>query len=835
MRNRKKRRSTYKVYARRNWAYRNKVLLIAIGAFIVLVIAAAVFFFVYTNRKKQAESEIKYEAMTAASLPTVEFVFADKDINLLHGYTDDMDIHYIRRNVYVLQDTYDIPVKINLYGNSIASVDFTVTDADSDNLIQTGSSADLNTEEDEMTCTLKMDNLIDDGKEYILDITLTCDDGKNIHYYTRVLRDTTSPLKEQIELAEKFNKAIYSINNDESEEFVLSMLSTNYWYNDNTDFSDITLYSSISGISWGTMKVSVASDINMEVLDIDGEIAHLLFSYRVSRNEDETTEYYDVSEYYRVRLTDTYEYVLDYDRTVDEIFDPQEEDVMGTKSAKLGIISDKDVNMMCNRAQTLSCFVANNTLWAMETETKTLKRIFSFSSGTDDERGNYDQHDVRLIKVSDEGDIQFIVYGYMNAGIHEGKVGIGMYTYHADREEVEEEIFIPSAMPYEILKNSVGDLFYLNSDNDLYVIMDKYLYKMNLDNDEAELITDTLEDGTYKIHYDNHIIAWQDGGKENDAKSITVLNMETEKSYKVKADSGCCIKVLGFLNEELVYGQGTEGELMEEASGTQYLLMKDMKVVDDTLEVQTEVSAGDGWYTGAVDEYNRVVLKKVVKTDEGYTASDDYTLFANEIEAYPEMETYSEYEEVKRTVYYAVFADSTTSAGTLNINTNAKVLFTDEKTVDVTDMLEDSGMYYVYAKGEVISIEANPADAIELAYDQRGIVLKADGSLFYKRGIIPSSVELSSTTFDNAIRNIAEDKLINVTGITLTEAMYYTGSKIPIVWEHDGESFIFFGYDSNDNITMYNIATNEKVVLTWDYLDSIFQTTGHTYVVDIEE
>ena len=806
-----------------------------VSAFIVLAIAAAIFFVVYNNRKKEEAQGIKYEAMTSASLPTVEFTFADQDINLLHGYTQEMDIHYIRRNIYVLQDTYDVPMKVNLYGCSISNVAYQLVDADSDNLMQKVDSAEFTAADDILSCTLKIDNMIEDSKEYILDISLTDSDSRVIHYYTRIIKDTTSPLAEQIALAKRFNTAVYNVNSGDSEEFITSMLATNYWYNDNTDFSDMTLYSSLSGITWGTMKMSMTSDPSVEVLDIDGEIAHLLFTYVASRVEGETTEYYNVSEYFRLRLTDSYAYVLDYDRTADEIFDPEEEGIIGTKSAKLGIISDKDINMMCNRAETLSCFVANNTLWAMETDTKTLKKIFTFSTGVDDERGNYDQHDIRIIKVSDEGDIQFIVYGYMNAGLHEGRVGIGMYTYHADSQEVEEEIFVPSDLTYEILKNSVGDLFYLNSSNNLYVMMDKYLYRLNLDSDEVELIADTLEDGTYLIHSDGHIIAWQAGGSVNGASSINVLNMETENSYEVNAAAGCSIKVLGFLNEELVYGQGTAGNVYEDESGDEYLLMDDMYVVDENLQVQTQVAAGNGYYVGALDEYNRVVLHKVVEDEGGYVSSDDYTLFANEIDAYPEMESLSEYEEVKRTVYYAVFADSTTSAGELTINEKAKVLFTDEKTVDIMEMLEDSGRYYVYAKGHVVSIEDNPADAIQLAYDQRGVVLKADGSLFYKRGIIPNSVELSSITFEKALENIARNKLINVTGITLTEAMYYTASKIPIVWEWDDQSYIFFGYDGSDNITMYNVATNEKVVLTWDYLNDIFQTTGHVYVVDMSE
>ena len=336
--------------------------------------------------------------------------------------------------------------------------------------------------------------------------------------------------------------------------------------------------------------------------------------------------------------------------------------------------------------------------------------------------------------------------------------------------------------------------------------------------------------------------------------------MEEERSYQVSADSGSAVKVLGFLNAELVYGQGKMGDTYLDPNETELLLMSDMYVINDKLQVQTVVSAGDGFFTGAVDEYNRVTLSKVAKrnnvkeeettpseaTEEEepaeeidltseYVPSDDYTLFANEIDAYPAMEHYSEFEEVKRTVFFVVFADSTTSAGELKLNQQAKVLFTDERTVDIMNIFEDSGRYYVYAKGRVIHLDESAADAIILAYDQRGLVLSSDGRLFYKRGLIPDSVELSQVSLDLAYRKIEQGRLINVTGISLTEAMYFTGAKIPIVWELDDVSYLFFGYDSGDNITMFNVDTKEKQVLAWEYLNGIFETTGHSYVVDMEE
>lgn len=828
---RKKRRSTYSTYARRNWFSRNKVLIIIISALLFLALVGAGVLFFLQMQKKQQEEGIKYEAMRSASIPVLSMTYADRQVNMLHGYTQEMDFHYIRRNIFILEDTYDIPVQIALYGNKVESISYKVIDSEIDNLIQSAEVESFQSADDILSCNLKIDNLIDEGKEYILDIILATAREDEIHYYTRIKRDATTSLSAQIDLALEFHQAIYNANDDEVKAYIASKLDTKYWMDDNTDFSKVSLYSSISSVTWGKMKAEISGEPDIEILDVDGELGYLRLNYTMTRSEGDDTEHYRVSDYYRLRVTGDYAYILNYERTADQVFDPAAADTIGTRSARLGIISDKDISMMSNPSGTLSCFVADHTLWAMDTEVKTIREIFTFSVGVDDIRGNYDKHNIRIVNVSDEGDIQFIVYGYMNAGLHEGRVGIGMYTYHADTKEVSEEIFIPTNLPYEILKNSVGSLFYLSSNNDLYIMMDQYLYKLAMDSDEAELVTDGLVEGTYLIHTEGRLIAWHEGSKINDARSITVLNLETGKSYTVNADPGCCIKALGFLNQSLVYGQGVEGNTFETQTGHEYLLMNDMYVINERLVKETETSAGDGFFYTALNEYNRVVLKKVVRSGSGYDNSDDYTLFAAELEAYPSLEEFTQYEEVKKTVYYVRFADSTTTAGNLSINSDAVVLFTNEKTIDIRDMLEDTGKYYVYAKGEVVDLVDNAADAIITAYDASGVVLESDGALFYKRGLMPGEVELSSVTVELALEKIRNDEMINVTGISLIEALYYTAAKIPFAWEWDGHTYLFLGYDYSDNITMMDVASGEQITYTSAYIEDLISTEGHTYVV----
>ncbi len=58
---------------------------------------------------------------------------------------------------------------------------------------------------------------------------------------------------------------------------------------------------------------------------------------------------------------------------------------------------------------------------------------------------NYGEHDIKIVRWIDEaGSIDYIVYGYMNRGIHEGEVGIAVNHYDSLSNTNEEQVFIPS-------------------------------------------------------------------------------------------------------------------------------------------------------------------------------------------------------------------------------------------------------------------------------------------------------------------------------------------------------------------------------------------------------
>lgn len=82
-------------------------------------------------------------------------------------------------------------------------------------------------------------------------------------------------------------------------------------------------------------------------------------------------------------------------------------------------------------------------IWSYNTATNKLVQVFSFRKQDAiqnfDARENISQHDFKIIRVEESGDIDFVVYGYMNRGEQEGQTGTAVYHYYSDQNVLEEK------------------------------------------------------------------------------------------------------------------------------------------------------------------------------------------------------------------------------------------------------------------------------------------------------------------------------------------------------------------------------------------------------------
>lgn len=170
--------------------------------------------------------------------------------------------------------------------------------------------------------------------------------------------------------------------------------------------------------------------------------------------------------------------LLDFERNTQELYDGKHTELT-SKGINLGV-ADKDVQYQSNKSSDIVAFVQEGELWSYNRSANKATQIFSFRDGDLDERENLQEHGIKIVRVEESGDIDFVVYGYMNRDVHEGEVGIAVYHYGAELNQVEEELFIPMKSSYEYLKEDMKLLSYVTRDDMLYVILEDDLYRSTL-------------------------------------------------------------------------------------------------------------------------------------------------------------------------------------------------------------------------------------------------------------------------------------------------------------------------------------------------------------------
>lgn len=824
----RRKHSSYKKYNRKEYIRSRRTLIILLAIVVVLAAAGTTIFLVH---RKNSQETVYYSGLEECTLPVLTMNYHDRIINRLFGYTAEMDLQYIRDSIYILDSGYDMGIMFEMYGNTAKALEFSVYDLDANNRIQTTQVQDYKvTDENNLTAVLRIDNIIEPDEEYSVDIKLTDINNREIHYYTRIMYNTTSPVQDMMAMALEHHDAMY----DKSKtDYLIQFQAPNSAVNDSTNFGDISLSSTLNSMYWGTMGVRVITEPVITIVDVDTELAFFRLKYQVGRlNDNDVMEYYNVSEYYRTRMYEDKKYILSYERTVNQLFVPDASQI-GNKSVLIGILQDLDIQTMTNPAGNMNVFVADKAVWFMDTQSKVLQKVFSFETSPMDIRQNNDQHAIKLLKITDEGDFQFIVYGYMNRGMHEGQAGIGLYTYSAEKNEVREDVFIPSYLPFQMLKNSIGNLCYLNNRGILYIMLDEFVYALDSHANKATLFVSGLNENNFKSSAAGRMLAWQDGGESNTAVRINVVDLENETSYYVTAQEGRNIKVLGFLDNDLVYGEGDSGHTYFTADGEEYLLMDDLYVVNNNNVIQTSEHSSRGYYVTSVVEYNRVVINRVARVGSEFKKGDEFTLFSTSLENYPTASTYNIYDEDRRTINYVEVVNHMEPNKPAVINDTMKITLSSEENADVGDMISDNGKYYVYAAGEIIDILTNPADAIMRAYYATGVAVTSEG-YFYRRSSRPITMELSDQSISRAIDNYRSGELLNITGIYLNQALYYTGRKVPVIWERYQDVYAICGYDLFDNLMLKNIDTGEEILVEYDEVDDIFDESGRCFI-DLKE
>lgn len=687
--------------------------------------------------------------MSAPTFPTVTFDLNGKQINMLHGYAEEMDVAHMRGEILPASASRGISFVMNTYGENVTDLKFEVRQASGNSLVENTEITDYTTDGDIIKGSFQMKDLIDAGKEYML-VLIANVDGRQARFYSRVIwpeSDKPFHVDEIISFVQNFNNMTF--DKAGSSEELAKYLETSS-DEDNTSYSHVSINSSYDQVTWGNLNIVGHTEPRIKVEDIHSQTAIIGLEYQVTQKiEDGSEKLYDVEEAYRIRYTSDRIYLLNFDRKMNYVFNADSSDI--TDNVISLWITDPNVSIKESDGGSVFAFTSQDRLYVCNSTDNKIALVFGFYNDEYmDDRTTYKGNTIHILSVDEAGNVRFAVSGYMNRGDHEGYVGNAIYKYDAQINSIEELAFIPSNLHQDIIRAYSESVLYVSSGDELFTKIDGDIYMVDLNQRSQKKMIENISEDRYCISDSGSIIAWQ----SEDKKSLEIMNLSTQQKSDIEASSGDLIRVLGFMGEDLVYGMVHEADVHTDRMGATVYGMYSIHIVDSEGTTLENYSPSKGVVTNISIEDNLIRLSRA-NWNEGSGLYDE--LIDDQIMSTLKKEVGSNFITVAATENYKnitqINVKSSIKKKSLIVQTPNMTLYEGSREVEIKSDRDTNiePYYFVYGLYGLEEVCDKPAEAVSKAYDAPGVVTNDENQYVWVRGNLLASNQIMYIT------NLAED------------------------------------------------------------------------------
>lgn len=804
--------------------------------------------------------------MADATLPVVSLYMQDekdgefREINELRGYTSEMNAVYMRDSITPVDETRILPISIQTYDTKIDGIHYEIRSMDTERLIADAQAEDFEETKGQITAQLPIQNLLNQNEEYLLILELSS--GKDtIYYYTRIMEENNCYVDACVRFAMDFHEKTF---NEEAAKSLATYLEPNA-SGDNSTLNKVNIHSSLKQVAWADFEGERLTTPVPSIKEINDSYTVVILDYLVgSTGDGGEMEYYNVEEYFRVRYTSDRMYLLNYERTMNQIFRAESADFYDNY-IQLGIRSG-NVEFASNEKGDIVSFVQEGELWCFNETGNQLAQVFSFIGNEGiDSRENYKEHDIRIINIDETGSVNFVVYGYMNCGSHEGKVGICVYHYDSVANTVEEELFIPSDESYQVMKADLGQLMYENAQGVFFIMLGGTVYRIDLSTMKVKEYIGGLTEGTYAISDSHKYFAWSEGNGIYESDTIRLIDLDTEEQREIKAGSGEYIRPLGFMDDDFIYGIAKAEDVLKDLAGSITFPMYQVKILDSGSMENLKSYEKPGYFVSDIEIEDYIMyLNRIQFNGMAYVEAAQDTIMNREGDSTTVVDVHTTVTEVKETQVQLSMIDIVKESAP-KILTPKEVVLEEEREIALDHIGEESS-YYAYARGNVLLVTDDLKDAISMANDEMGVVIGEKQQYIWKRArkSAQSALEVSvgqedegGTSIAQCVSAMLERESINIgvtaligqgktpkeilettmenvtaldlTGCDLEEVLYYINLGTPVfAMRSNTDAVLVVGYDGK-NVILYNPLTASPEKMGMNDATEMFRNAGNVF------
>lgn len=799
---------------------------------LVFVLGVAGTAFLMNSRSTDDRSD-----MNNPTLPQVMVDFGGTLSNRMHGYREKMQADFVRECVTPLDTTKKLSLVIDPHEAEVKSLAFEIRSSDGRKVIENRKINALEQGDGYLRTTVEITSGLLMNQEYSMQITLDTDSGE-AYYYTRIVSRPVTKVAEYTAFAKAF--AEKCMDKTSADELVAYLEVSD---SGSRNFNEININSTLANISWGTLLPQMSREGIPVIKDINETTASIVMEYGITANNDQgQAEYYNVRDFYRMRYTESRIMLLDFERSSSQIFNP-ELPVISDRGLLLGV-RDKNISYMSNEEAGVTAFVQEGELWTYAPESGKFVKVFSFRrEENSDSRDVATEHGIKLLSVDENGDVDFVVYGYMNRGIHEGYSGVGVYHYSNDQNMVEEKVFIPSTESYEFLKDDLGILSYVNKDNQLFLVMAKDLYQINIEESSFRVLAEGINSDNFVVSDTNAHAAWIVSEGEN-AGQIEMMDFDSQESRLIAPGEGQELRTLGFMNEDLIYGILLGQDILTDGNGHSTEGLTTFKIEDFKGNLKKEYRQ-DGYYIINVTVGRTLMeFELAVKGESGYSVKKKDNIMNNGNTSAKLVTIDQTSSDRQGLMTRMAFADQPESDKPLILR--AKMRSVSEHVVDLQVETPEEEVYYVYGRGGLDSVWTDPAAALRQADAKTGVVLNRAQQYVWERGNLKTQITLNTTDIPEIIRSGSWDKqklqeglgdagtIIDLSGCTLENILYEISAQRAVIAKTgENSSVVIVGYDQY-NTWLLDPATGEVKPYGLNDSTALFQKAGNIFLTYLE-
>ena len=824
--------------------------------------------FVVNKIDNAGVEEVSVE-MEQAELPIVYVRYKDSFINALHGYTGKVDTTYFRDTITPMDYGQTIELWSDQGNVNYGTYEYELRSQYQGDLIENGAVTELNQADGYDKITITFRTKLEELQEYVLVLKAMSGEDVGARYYTRVVVENDFHTEKLLEFVQNFNLALF--DKAEAEKVISKSIEPNEEGN-NEYLSEVDIHSSFDTITFADLNPSQLTKPIASIKEIDDSYAIIQLKYMISATENKIPENFYVTEDYRVRYVDEENvYLLDYKRTQEALFTPDNVDLTSNQF-KIGITKDSNYQYMANDKQTKVAFTQARQLWYYDYNGGTITNIYGFCQNDNftDARVTYDENNIKILNMSKDGDITFAVYGYMNRGVHEGKVGIAVYRFEANKDRTQEILFIENNKPYSILKEDMETLLYLNKDGEFYYFDNDAVVKVDTATKKSEIFIEDVLNEHLAVSDDNHLIGYPNEMLPENTTQVTVLDLDTKKSWTLDAESGERLETIGFVEQDLILGRIREGDIEVALDKTVTCPISTIDIINQKKKVVKTYGSTGVYVMEATAKDGVVYLERVRKINGVFEPTTQDFITYKEKENDDEIKVSYKYTDNAYNQLYMTFPKYIYVTNKPKLMITKQTVNEEDTTVKITfDHINKK--FYAYGQGQYMTDYLNLNEAVRVAYENAGVVLDENGVIVWRKIAVKDyhtvadkikiytvadvqdtlsaciymmgvyeekNPDLSAMQQDLAGDMPVEDVILkytgrqgtDITGCDFENGLYYLCKDAPVITRFADGTYVLVTSYNGERIRYINPLETEDIVESREEFESKVKDSGNVFI-----